>query len=166
MTTQRVLRYTLPGTPDDVLERCRTPEVAQRRAQAEPELNGRVTELSHGGDSGALLVFELTADIPMVWLPAAAANALADRPQIVRREVWQPGEEGAIDAEMTFTLTGVPATTATAAARLLPRDGSSELIYNIVLSVGIPFVGSTIERAVLDRIESAFAKESHVLASG
>lgn len=166
MTTRRTLTSVIPGSPEEILRRCQDPDVARRRAEADPALAARVTELATDTDDGAVLVMEITASLPQSWIPARISASMSGRPTIVRREAWHLADDGCAYADVQIRLESIPATRMTVAARLCPETGDrSTLTYHLELDVSLPMVGSTIERAVLEQIRRGYDKEIHVIAT-
>lgn len=161
MTIRRSLSWVIPGTPAEILRRLQDPEVARRRAQSEPSLPARVTELSTGPD--VALVYEVSAQLPDSWIPAPAVAHLRTRPGITRRETWRL--DGDAQAEVDFVLDAIPATRLHGAAALRARDEqSSELRYDLTLAVTVPLLGRGIEAALIAKISAAFDREAAVIA--
>lgn len=166
MTTRRTLSWVIPGSPQEILRRCQAPDVARRRAESDPTLEGRVTELAADTDDGAVLVMEVTAVVPPSWIPPRLSASMPGRPTIVRRETWHLTDDGCAHADVQVRLESIPATRMTAAARLCPEgDARSTLTYELELDVSLPVVGSTIERAALERVCRAYDKDAHVIAT-
>lgn len=172
MTTRRTLTWTIPGTPERILRRLGDPEVAARRAAADPTLEGRVIELTTDAPDGSLLVMAVTAQIPSGWVPDRLASALPAQPRIVRREAWRLVDGGDAMAEVTVRLESIPVTTMAVEAALAAQPGAtggagaspaSTLAYDIRLDVGLPFVGAAIERAIIEQIGRAYDAEAAVI---
>lgn len=184
MSTHRTLSWAIPGTAREILTRCEDPDVARRRAECDTALRARVSHLRAGDPDSPddpALVFEVTGQIPQEWIPSAVASRLAShsggsgRPGITRRETWYLHDDDSAHALVAIDLSGIPATRVGAAARLAPqgRQGSQgsqhshgcTLTYELDLDVSVPFLGSTIERAVLSQIAAALDKEARVIQS-
>lgn len=174
MNTHRTLSWAIPGTAREILTRCADPDTARRRAECDTTLRAQVTELhaSHPDtpDEPAL-VFEVAGQIPQEWIPSAVASKLASHsggsgaPGITRRETWYLQDDGSAHAVVSIDLSGIPATQVGAAARLAPHGNTCTLTYELELDVAVPFLGSTIERAVLSKIAGALEKEARVIQS-
>lgn len=166
MTTKRTMSWTFSGSPEEVLRRCGDPQVAQARAQADPNLQAEVTRLETDTADGAVLAVEMTGAIPRGWLPDRVSSAMGEGPRITRREAWYLADDGGAYADVQFRFDNVPATTMTGSARLAPHGaGASELTYRLELDITIPMFGSMIENAVLSHVAGAFDKEAHVIQS-
>jgi len=166
VTARRTLTWTIPGTPAQILHRLGDPDVARRRAAADPALAAEVTELATDTPDGAALVMAVTAQVPTSWVPARVAAALPAAPRIVRREVWRLTGDDAV-ADVAVRLEAIPATTMTTGASLRPTApgaDTSTLTYEIRLDVGIPLAGSAIERAVIEQISRGYDQEAAVIA--
>lgn len=175
MTTRRTLTWIIPGSPEEILRRMGDPDVAARRAAADPALEARVTELATNTSDGSALVMALTGQVPSGWVPDRVASALPAQPRIVRREAWRLADDGDAAAEVTVRLEAIPATSMTVEAALAALPGSatdagagpaSTLTYDLRLDVGIPFVGAVIERAVMEQIARAYDAEAAVIRDG
>lgn len=175
MSTHRTLSWAIPGTAEEILQRCADPDVARRRAECDSTLQAGVTHLSTQTRDGATLDFEVAGHIPDSWIPSVVTAKLAKhsggsgRPGITRRETWYLQDDGGAHATVTIDLTGIPATRVGAAARLTP-DGTNgpdacTLTYDLELDIALPLLGSTIERAVLHQIAGALDKEAVVIQS-
>lgn len=164
MSARRTLAWTLPGAPEEILRRLQDPEMARRRAQAEPALEAEVTHLEADTPDGEILVMEATATVPRGWVPDRVAHAMPGLPRIVRREAWRLQADGSALVELTVRPDGIPMTTMTGRGSLRPDgDAASTLSYELSLDVAIPLVGRAIERAVLDQICRGYDKEAAVI---
>lgn len=158
------MEFSIPGRPEQVLERCRDPEVARARAASDPTLAAEVTELGGPVDGGAFLVYAVTGRLPESWIPARVAAAMPAQVQVSRREAWFLADDGGAHAQVDIDLGAIPATRIRAAARLAPRGPQdSALIYRLDLDVSVPLLGSAIERAVLGRLAAALEREAEVI---
>lgn len=166
MTTRRTLSWSIPGTPAQILRRCADPQLAHRRATAEPTLRAEVTELAADTEDGAALVMEVTAGIPDSWLPERIVAHLPGRPEIIRREEWRLLDDGSARADLQMRLRSVPATRMEATGQLTPDGQSSILGYELELQVNLPLIGGKIEQMLLDRICRGYDREAEIIAAG
>ena len=151
---ERVQRgYDLPHDPLALLGVLRSAEAVRERSAA--GVGSRVIE--HDVRDGSVLIVT-ESDIPLDWLPGAVRDRLGSSPTVERTEEWAASADGAA-SPLTFRFSGLPVA-CDGSARLTASGTGSRLEYDLTVRVDVPFLGGTIERAVVPQVSDALDAEA------
>jgi hypothetical protein len=153
--TERIRRsYELRAPVDAVLAGL-ADEAAVRRRSEDDGLGTSVLRHEVADDAVRIVV---TTDLPTDWLPPAIASWIGSSPTVERMEEWTRSGDGA-RSPLTFEFSGLPVS-CTGTASLDPTGAGSRLAADLDVTVDIPLLGGTVERAVSPRIVAALDAEA------
>lgn len=140
------------------------PSVAYSALIAEAYLKARLDEL--GGGDAALLEHDITGEpatyhirhgVPADKLPSAARSLLGGDLIVDRKESWSAAN-GEYRNTIEASIPGMPGEIH-ATQRLTGADEGSELHTDGEVKIGVPIVGTKLERTVADQVTKLLAAE-------
>ena len=153
--TERISRsYELRAPVDAVLAVLADEAAVRRRSEGEG-LGSRVLRHEVADDAVRIVV---ATGIPLDWLPTAITSRLGSSPTVERMEEWTRSADGA-QSPLTFEFSGLPVR-CTGSASLAPVGTGSRLDADLSVTVDVPLLGGSVERAVAPQIVAALDAEA------
>lgn len=140
-------------TPTAVYDALGDPELLMRRLA----LSGKPTVLRHDLHPEGLSMEAATA-VPLDWVPTALRAGLGSGAHVVRQEEWRLLDEDHLVGEQHFHVTDAGAR-GQGRTELVRCGDRTRLTASLEVRVGLPVVGTVIEKAILPRLESGLHDE-------
>lgn len=156
MTTHLTSRELVTLTPTEVADLLADSDFIRWRCARNASMSEEL--VSHDATADRIRV-HTRASVPLEWMPDAVRARLQSSPSIDRYEDWvRPDLTGVA----RFDITGVAADVSGSMDVTPTREGSV-VTYHLKVTVRVPFIGTTIERAVGQQISGALAGEAAAL---
>lgn len=155
MPTSLTRDRQLPATASDAFATWADRRFIEHRLGLVPEMEAQLTRLSV--DAGGATI-DVDGVLPPDWLPAMASAMLGPRTRIHRLEEWQRDGDG-FAAQIAVQVSGAPVRCLGSARITTTGPRSSEIVFDLSISVNVPLLASSIETMVAGHLGPALDEE-------